>query len=126
MEILSHLLLQAISESAMAAIEDFWNTHLQATMSMPVEQKKAAREAIAAKQLPWIFERLERILKENTTGSGFLAGNSCTAGDLKAENFWSFFTSGNYDHIPTTCMDAFPALLAHKAKMAAYLAENAQ
>ena len=114
---------QAISESVMAAIEDFWNSHLQPTMSMAPEEKKVAREAIAAKQLPWMFERFERILKANTTGSGFIAGNTCTAGDLKAENFWWFLSTGNADHIPITCMDTFPAILAHKAKMAVYLAQ---
>jgi len=103
------------AETVLCAIESFVDTHLQRTMRFSGDEKKTAREAIAAGPLPFLFDRLQRHLNANPSKSGFMSGPDLSVADVKALAFYVWMTNGSTDYIPTTCMDAYPDLVAHRA-----------
>jgi prostaglandin-H2 D-isomerase / glutathione transferase len=70
------------------------------------EQKKAAREDIAANFLPDWGKRAEAQIVEGP----FFGGGTLNVVDLKLFMIVRWFATGTVDHIPKTIFDAFPKL----------------
>jgi glutathione S-transferase len=85
---------------------------------------KEMRAELVAEHLPFYLGHFEKML----TDSEYLAGDKPTIADAQFLSTVRWLTSGNLDHIPAECVDAFPKVVAFKAKMeavpavAAYLA----
>eukprot|EP00977_Amphora_coffeiformis_P009689 scaffold2230_cov187-Amphora_coffeaeformis.AAC.9 len=116
-------------EEAMGVMEDFkqsWSPCLYisnaptkygypegyAQTDVGKETIKAMREAWVAESMPRFAGYLQGLLAANGGGGGWLASSKDpTIVDCVAVPFLRGFTRGHIDHVPTTCLDAYPALV---------------
>lgn len=80
------------------AIEDLQH-RLRATMDLPADERKAAREAYVEGPLRLVLSRLQERLSEG--GGEYFVGNRLSIADLRLLVFARWFESGIVDHIPT-------------------------
>jgi len=99
-------------EAFMCAAEDLRHAISPTLRITDPEQKRAAREALAANELKTWGAQIERQL-----GAGpFIGGANLQVADVKLYMMARWLTSGVVDHIPTTVFDHCPKLLQlHKA-----------
>lgn len=99
-------------EAMMAHMEDCRNT-VGTTMRMAdAEEKKKAREGLAATYIPAWAEYAEKQIGDGP----FFGGASINVVDFKIYLIVRWLTGGSLDHIPTTILSAFPKLnRAHDA-----------
>ena len=87
--------------------------------SLTKEQKaaktKELREAFCNTELPKFLGHFERKLKAE--GSGFLVGRMPTIADCTLLVTLRWLTRGILDHVPVTCLAAYPEVSAFKARM---------
>ena len=116
----------ALCDEVMDAIEDI--THMVvATFPMQGEERKAAREALAAGEITMYLKRLEQYL--NDRGGVYFADNRLTVADLKVYVWVASLRSGILDHIPADIVAKTAPLLNehyerihHLPKIAEYYA----
>lgn len=95
-------------ESLMCAVEELRHTLTPTLRITDPEQKRSAREALAANELKTWGSQAERQL----TGDGpFVAGPRLNVADIKLYMLVRWLTSGVIDHVPTTVLDHCPKLL---------------
>ena len=92
-------------EGLMAHVEDLRH-HVSPTLRMEGDQKKTAREALAANYLPLWGARTEKQIGEGP----FFAGSKIHVVDLKLHMAVRWFSRGTVDHIPATIFAEFPKL----------------
>lgn len=83
---------------------------------------KAMRESWVANTLPNLAKALIRLLDKNAGDDGqhrFLAGGEPTIADCIALPALKRYTLGFIDYVPTTVLDAYPALKAYIARVSA-------
>lgn len=97
-------------EALMAGVEDFRYAFRQPLREKDPERRKALREVFTAEQIPVWGARFEREVR-----GPFVAGDTLQLADLKLFIVVRWLRKGILDHIPTTCLDAFPRLLALQA-----------
>jgi prostaglandin-H2 D-isomerase / glutathione transferase len=99
-------------EALMCAVEDLRHTIAPTLRITDPEEKRKAREALAASELkPW-GSQVERQLRDGP----FVAGATLQVADLKLYIMVRWLTSGTLDHVPTSVLDHCPKLLRlHKA-----------
>jgi glutathione S-transferase len=99
-------------EGLMSAVEDIRHTISPTLRISDPDQKRAAREALAANELTTWSSQVERQL-----GAGpFIGGATLQVADLKLYMMARWLTSGVLDHIPPSVLDHCPKLLRlHKA-----------
>lgn len=106
-------------DALMLSVEDL-RQKLPDGKGMSEEEKKAARQAFAAGFLSqWAATVSKRI------AGPFLEGDSLSVADIKIYVIVRSYLSGIYDHIPPTCLDAYPKLLALHAAVQAHPAVSA-
>lgn len=99
-------------EGLMSAVEDIRHTISPTLRISDPEQKRAARESLAANELKTWAGQVERQLGDGP----FIGGSSLQVADLKLYMMARWLTSGVLDHIPTSVLDHCPKLLRlHKA-----------
>ena len=91
----------------MCAAEDLRHAMTPALRITDPEQRRVAREALAANDIPTWGRQVERQLG----GGPFVGGASIQVADLKLYMVVRWLTSGVLDHVPTTVLDACPKLL---------------
>jgi len=79
-------------------------------------QVKAVREDFVANKLP---ERVAHYVRALETTGSFLCGDTPTIADCYVFAQLKSITKGVMDHIPTTCLDEYPAIQAWMARFAA-------
>jgi len=94
-------------EGVMLHVEDL-RAAMAPTFTMKGEDKKAAREALAADYLPAWAAGVE----ENITVGPFFGGPEIHVADLKIYMAVRWFSSGTVDHVPATIFSGFPRLVA--------------
>lgn len=94
-------------ESLMCAVEELRHTLSPTLRITDPEQKRMAREALAANELKTWGSQLERQLGDGP----FVAGTKLQVADLKLYMIVRWLTSGVLDHVPTTVLDHCPKLL---------------
>lgn len=72
---------------------------------------KSIRQAWVRDELPKFMGFFERLLREN--GGPFLSGSELRICDLYAVIRLDYYRQGIADHVPTTCLDGFPAITAY-------------
>jgi glutathione S-transferase len=93
-------------EALMCHVEDL-RAHVGPTLRIKdPEEKKAAREAMAAGYLPAWAGFAERQLGDGP----FVAGDKLHVVDLKLHMAVRWFAGGNVDHVPATIFATFPRL----------------
>jgi prostaglandin-H2 D-isomerase / glutathione transferase len=103
-------------ESLMCAVEDLRHAISPTLRITDPEQKRAAREMLAANELRTWGSQVERQLG----GGPFVAGATLQVVDLKLYMMTRWLASGVLDHIPTSVLDHCPKLLALHAAVASY------
>jgi len=99
-------------EALMSAVEDIRHTISPTLRISDPDQKRAAREALAANELKTWGSQVERQLGEGP----FIGGGRLQVADLKLYMMARWLTSGVLDHISTSVLDHCPKLLRlHKA-----------
>lgn len=94
-------------ESLMCAVEELRHTLTPTLRITDPEQKRQAREALAANELKTWGSQVERQL-----GAGpFTGGNQVQVADIKLYMVVRWLTSGVVDHVPTSVFDHCPKLL---------------
>ena len=94
-------------EALMCAVEELRHTITPTLRITDPEQKRLAREALAANDLKAWGSHVERQL-----GSGpFVGGATLQVADLKLYMVVRWLTTGTLDHVPTTVFDHCPKLL---------------
>ena len=73
---------------------------------------KEMRAELAATHIPFYLGHFEKMLED----SEYLAGDKPTIADAQFLSTVRWLASGNLDHIPTTCVDAFPKVKAFKVR----------
>ncbi len=76
---------------------------------------KSLRLSFLEKTLPVFAQYFSDIISNN--GNLFLAGSSVTIADCQVLPQLRAFRAGYIDHIPTSCLDAYPVLLAWMERM---------
>ena len=94
-------------ESLMSAVEELRHTITPTLRLTDPEQKRSAREALAANELATWGRQVERLLGDGP----FIAGPSLRVADIKLYMVVRWLTSGVLDHVPTTVFDHCPKLL---------------
>lgn len=94
-------------EAIMCAVEDIRHTISPTLRIADPDQKKAAREALAANELKTWASRIERQLGDGP----FVGGALLQVADIKLYMMARWLTSGVLDHIPTTVLDHCPKFL---------------
>ena len=77
---------------------------------------KEMREKFITTALPKYLGYLSRALEEAGDG-GFLAGSKISIADCQALPQLNYFTRGVADHVPSDCLNAFPAITAYLERM---------
>ena len=95
----------ALCDEVMDAAEDI-GSRIGNTMQMGADEKKKAREALAAGAIPRFLEQLEIRLKAG--GSEWYVENRLSVADLKVFGLVRWLRSGALDHIPKDMPDALP------------------
>lgn len=94
-------------EAVMCAVEELRHTVTPSLRIADPEQKRAAREALAANELAAWGSHVERQLGDGP----FVGGGSLHVCDIKLYMVARWLTSGTLDHVPTTVLDHCPKLL---------------
>jgi glutathione S-transferase len=94
-------------ESLMCAVEDLRHTVTPTLGITDPEQKRVAREALAANELRTWGGQVERQLRDGP----FVGGATLQVADLKLYIVVRWLTSGTLDHVPRTVLDHCPKLL---------------
>lgn len=94
-------------ESLMCAVEDLRHAISPTLRIADPEQKRAARQSLAANELRTWGDQVERQLG----GGPFLAGATLQVADLKLYMLARWLTSGVLDHIPASVLDHCPKVL---------------
>jgi glutathione S-transferase len=94
-------------ESLMCAVEELRHTITPTLRITDPEQKRQAREALAANELRTWGGQVERQLGEGP----FAGGAALQVADLKLYMVVRWLTSGALEHVPTTVLDHCPKLL---------------
>ena len=101
----------ALCDEAMDAVEDVI-AEIVTTMSLPDEEKKAKRQALAEGPIPFHLTRLQQKLEAQ--GGLYFADNRLTIADLKVAMLVRQLRSGVLDHVPTNLPDRkAPRLIEH-------------
>ena len=102
----------ALCDEIMSAVEDV-QTKVSPTLFIQDEdEKKSAREALAAGPIKFFLERIAARLEEH--GGSYFADGRLTVADLKVFVWVKSLQSGLLDYIPTDLVDKHgPALSAH-------------
>jgi len=90
-------------ESVMAHVEDLRHQLAPTLRMTDAEEKKRARENIAATYLPAWASYTERQISDD---GPFFAGSALHVVDLKILMIVRWFRSGGVDHVPTTIFDS--------------------
>lgn len=93
-------------EGMMQHVEDLRGV-VGPTLRMGDDEKRGARERIAAEYLPAWAASAEK----NITGEPFFAGAKPHVVDLKIHMVVRWFAGGKVDHIPATIFDSYPRLV---------------
>jgi glutathione S-transferase len=94
-------------EALMCAVEELRHTLTPTLRISDPEQKRQAREALAANELKVWGSQVERQLGDGP----FVGGAKLQVTDLKLYMMVRWLTSGTLDHVPTTVLDHCPKLL---------------
>lgn len=94
-------------EALMSAVEDIRHTIAPTLRITDPDQKKVAREALAAHELHAWGAQVERQLGDGP----FISGATLQVADLKLYMMARWLASGVLDHIPATVLDHCPKLL---------------
>ncbi|HRI17131.1 MAG TPA: glutathione S-transferase family protein [Burkholderiaceae bacterium] len=94
-------------ESLMCAVEELRHTLTPTLRITDPEQKRQAREALAANELKTWGSQVERQLGDGP----FVGGERPQVADIKLYMVVRWLTSGVVDHVPTTVFDHCPKLL---------------
>jgi glutathione S-transferase len=70
------------------------------------------REAFVKEEMPRHLKRISDMLQSHN-GKFLVEGDTPTVADCLAIPFLRGFTRGHIDHVPTTCLDAFPAVVEY-------------
>lgn len=114
-------------ESLMCAVEELRHTLTPTLRITDPEQKRAAREALAANELPTWGSQVERQLGDGP----FIGGAAPQVADIKLYMIVRWLTTGVVDHVPTTVFDSCPKLMrlyravGEHAGVKAWLAKSA-
>jgi glutathione S-transferase len=103
-------------ESLMCSVEDLRSAIGPTLRITDPEQKRTAREALAANELKTWGSQVERQLR----AAPFIGGAKLQVADIKLFIMSRWLTSGILDHVPTTVLDHCPKLLAHREAVAAH------
>ncbi len=108
----------ALCDEAMDAAEDI-GTKIGATMALGPDEKKKAREELAAGPIPRFLEQLQARLK--AAGGEYFADKRLTVADLKVFMWIRWLRSGALDHIPKDLSDRLaPLLVKHFERVSAH------
>lgn len=117
-----------LCDEVMDAIEDI-SKRIEVTLSLAPEEKKKAREDLAAGHITRYLQQLE--IRLNAAGGEYFAGKQLTVADLKVFLWVRFLKSGQLDHVPPELLTRHsPQLLRHlervggHPKVAAYYSER--
>jgi glutathione S-transferase len=106
-----------LCDEAMDAAEDI-GTRIGATMQLGPDEKKKAREELAAGLIPRYLEQLQARLK--AAGGEYFADKRLTVADLKVFIWVRWLKSGALDHIPRDLVDRIaPLLVQHFERVSA-------
>lgn len=94
-------------EAVMCAVEELRHTITPTLRISDPEQKRTAREALAANELATWGSQVERQLDDGP----FVGGQSLQVSDIKLYMVVRWLTSGTLDHVPVTVLDHCPKLL---------------
>jgi glutathione S-transferase len=94
-------------EELMCAVEELRHTISPALRINDPEERRKAREALAANELKTWGSQVERRLGDGP----FVGGSTLQVADLKLYMVVRWLTSGVLDHVPTTVFDHCPKLL---------------
>lgn len=103
----------ALCDEAMDAMEDL-DQQIGFTIGMGADEKKAAREKLAAGPIPRYLEQLQARLK--AAGGEYFADKRLTVGDLKVLMGIQWLQSGKLDHVPADLVDRVAPLLARHSE----------
>lgn len=107
-----------LCDEAMDAAEDI-STRIGNTMQLGPEEKKKAREQLAAGAIPRFLEQLQARLK--AAGGEYFADQRLTVADLKVFMWIRWLKSGVLDHIPADLAQRVaPLLVQHAERVAAH------
>lgn len=106
-------------EALMCAVEDL-RANVSPTLRITdADEKKRAREELAANYLPRWGTHVERAL--NGLGAGpFVGGDTISVADLKLYIVSRWFSSGIIDHVPSDIFAAFTRLIGVERAVAAH------
>lgn len=102
-------------DGILAACEELRARFSPALWETDPEKRRALREDFVATTLPVWARGVEAHLAD-----GPFLGDALSVADIKLFVLARWFLSGILDHVPTTCLDAFPRLKAHQAAVAAH------
>ena len=110
--------LQAfLCDEVMDAVEDM-DTPIGNTIDLPADQKKAAREELAAGLVPRYLTQLQARLE--AAGGSYFADGRLTVGDLKVWMMVRWLRGGVLDYMPRDLVDRVaPLLVKHAERLAA-------
>jgi glutathione S-transferase len=94
-------------EALMSSVEELRHTITPTLRITDPEQKRQAREALAANELKTWASQVERQLGEGP----FIGGAKLQVADLKLYMVVRWLTTGIVDHVPTTVFDHCPKLM---------------
>jgi len=107
-----------LCDEVMDAVEDM-DFQIGSTLDLPPDEKRAAREELAAGPLGRYLEQLQVKLK--AAGGEYFADRRLTVGDLKVWMLVRWLRSGVLDYIPKDIVDRnAPALVQHAERLAAH------
>ena len=101
-------------DEAMDTIEDIVAKMVPSMFMQDPEEKRKAREALAAGPIPLFLRRLETMLKER--GGRYFAGDRLSVADFKVFLWTRHLQSGQLDHIPTDIVQRLAPTLAEHFK----------
>ena len=103
--------------------EDLYHLLTPSMAEENAERRMAMRKVLAEETLPRWAAYLERLLVANGR-TGFVAGDTLTVADLKLYWIADKLTNGSLDGIPTSILDAFPAIVGWKENVRARAATH--
>lgn len=111
--------LQAfLCDEVMDAVEDM-DTPIGNTIDLPADEKKKAREDLAAGLIPRYLGQLQARLE--AAGGEYFADRRLTVGDLKAWMMVRWLRGGVLDYLPTDLVDRVaPLLVQHAGRLASH------
>jgi len=104
----------AYCDEALDNIEDIVTKIVPTMFMQDPEEKRKAREALAAGPIPLFLTRLETMLKER--GGKYFAGGSLSVADFKVFLWTRHLQSGALDHIPTDIVQRLAPTVAEHFK----------